>query len=504
MSFTVFNDRFDPKYHRHLAGLLGDLDKLCEHATAPQKDGTVHDQKFTKGITLYFCGLAATTLLGVCIKGEKQSPQNIEISRLFERLLSKETTDRLAAKGVYLKIRFVFSYVYSTFYKSLVEAEASLSRPRVKGKVADRNIDYNFTIQSVITKKLVEDSTLYKCQVESLKKIAALVEKNPYLVMTRPERNDHTLQVRFATIPMPLCLMILNNKAYSDPYLYSQENSGNGVHNLFYHSPVQVFDDTIDFQKKYYTYLSNHFDYLWNNEITLLCKDATLFDLERNCQGLSKIRKPEELIFTQKENRIKDFLNKDKEAKKYDEKDIAGWKAHLIKKLAVYLGTETISTIPPEETRHPVPAPIGDFDNENSLEIGKKGNKYYFTLQVPSEDVTIHFEKNQPHLVYQLFLHAAVANHGYQNPVMHIKHKHEARIFRHILSPLSHVATKKGVKFSVDYEFLVTHIFQHNKEYKLNMNKERIKITGGYPNWADKLSYDGIDGAQWKVLDFEL
>ena len=501
MSFRLFEDRFDPKYHEHLFNLLSDPDELCKYAIAPGKTRTYADGKFKKGIQIDFCGLAATTLLGVNIHGEEESPEKKKISEKFHELLSVDSTERLAEKGFYLKIRFIFSYVYSSFAKSLIDAEASLSRPRGK----DRQIVYNFDIQSKLSEELIRDSTLYRSQVSSLEKIASIIERNRILVMTRPERNDHTIQVRFSTIAMPFCLMIVNNRAYSDSYLYAQEEGGKGIHNLFYHYPIQVFDVNDPFQSKYYSYLTNHFDYQWNNEVTLLCKDTTGFNDDKDYQGLSKIRRPTELVFAQKEARIKDYMEGHKMP--VDEAAIPVWRANLIDKLSVYLGEDVLSAGTSRKEKPEEPSsPKDNGQQETCLTIGKTDDgQFFFHVYVPAQDINIDFKKPKDHLTYQFMLHVAVAVLEGEGPVMHRKHSARPRVLKQILLPMSQAATNgSGEKVLIDMKFILTHLFDANKEYGLRIPARNIKVRSGYKQWASDLKYLTEIGSDKEklVLDF--
>ena len=131
--------------------------------------------------------------------------------------------------------------------------------------------------------------------------------------MTRPDKRNNTIQIRFAPVSMPLCLMVINNHAFSDPYIFSQEVKDGKKNNLFYNYPLSYFDKNREEDKEYFDYLTNHFDYLWNLDITMLCRDATYYDLQTHPQGLMDIRTPDKVIWNQKRARIESYLKDLKE-----------------------------------------------------------------------------------------------------------------------------------------------------------------------------------------------
>ena len=110
--------------------------------------------------------------------------------------------------------------------------------------------------------------------------------------------------------------MVINNHAFSDPYIFSQEVKDGKKNNLFYNYPLSYFDKNREEDKEYFDYLTNHFDYLWNLDITMLCRDATYYDLQTHPQGLMDIRTPDKVIWNQKRARIESYLKDLKEKNK--------------------------------------------------------------------------------------------------------------------------------------------------------------------------------------------
>jgi hypothetical protein len=476
----IFKNRFDEEYYDYLIKILTDVQSLCENAIGHPKPKAYTEGNFEKGIQIDFCGIAATTLLGIAIEDDRLSDKRAQIKEAFTSLLSSEMTKELNSKGIYIKVRFILSYIYSTFFSCLVMAESSLGRPYA----SSRFIDYNYNLDELTFDQL-KDSSFGKRQTRTLTEIANVVDKNPFLVMVKPEKSDNTLQVRFSLLPLPLCLLIINNKAISDPYLYAQELTGQRVHDLFFHYPLLVFDQTVNEQQVYYSYMANHFDYIWNNDLTLHCRDTTEFDIHNNSQDLAVIRKPSELKWDQKERRIKDYL--DKHEKPYDLETVKKWRQLQRKKIANYViasKTENAKESQVETENSKRQNLEAEHANSSNIKIWIDNDyNYCFNLEDCNAH-NFHFSSRTPEKVFLIFLHYAYASKKNKVPIMHIKHPRKLKIFSEIAPTLTNCTTLR-----INVYYILEYLFDNKNHHKLRIHPDNIHLQDDIFDKARILKY---------------
>ncbi len=479
----VFKNRFDEEYYDYLIDLLTDIEKLCKNATGIPKPCRYKDGTFDKGIQLDFCGLAATTLLGIDIENDRFASKRIQIKNAFANLLSSETVKQLNDKGIYIKVRFALSYLYSSFASCLINAESSFNRPHS----SSRALEYDFNLDEFNIDQ-IKDSLFKERQRLSLIEIASIVDKNPFLVITKSNKNDNTLQVRFSLLPLPLCLLIVNDQVISDPYLYTQERTEDGkTRNLFYNYPLSVFQQNEKKQKIYYDYVANHFDYIWHNDLTLLCRDSTKFDIQDNSMGLAEIRKPNELKWDQKEKRVREHL--EKRGKKFTEETIVKWRELQPKKIAPYIINFPSKIVEKEgEIKNNVeitPSTKNVNKNYNNSWIKiwiDDAGKFCFELQDCKQNF-FSFESKRPEKIFIVFLHYSFAIKYDKVPILHKKHPRELKIFSEILSPLNHC--NKGQVVGDLRETL----FDANNHHNLKISKQNIDLGDNIFDQAKTLKY---------------
>lgn len=271
-----FLNRQDPSYIEHLIEALdtASLIKSAVNATTP-KNG------LNRCIHIDFCGISGSTLLI-----EKKSALVVPA---FEQIFNNIET--LNKNGVYLKVRFIFPYLYSDFSFSLIAAELTPNRATIKDpKYIPR---FNDGIQ--ITTSEYHASSAYINQYAALCHIESLINKNSL----KDRDNVNSLQVRFATIPLNLCTLIINEECFSDPYLYSRKSRDiTGLANKYPILHLEKGRNEFEFNC-----VVDDFRYLWNHPQTLYYNDV----IDYGQDGRPKIKEPEKIEFTNKSNRIEDL-----------------------------------------------------------------------------------------------------------------------------------------------------------------------------------------------------
>lgn len=123
----LFLDRFDPEYLKFLRFKLTKEELLKTAIIYPKK--VIFDNRiisYKKCIRIDFCGLAANTLFDTRVgRGSNLRTAELrqKISEQFLSLFTKSTLRWFNSHGVYLKVRFCFSYLYGDYPVCLMVAE---------------------------------------------------------------------------------------------------------------------------------------------------------------------------------------------------------------------------------------------------------------------------------------------------------------------------------------------------------------------------------------------
>ncbi len=321
-----FPDRFTVEYLTCLLEQL-QLDHLIKTADYEPFDDEMK-RKSKKCIMINFCGLAASTLLGNEIGNGHREKGTAElrekIRKAFYLLFEKTTLKQFNELNIYLRIRFCFSYLYTDFPACLIKAEDPEN-----WKYTGEGLKYEFHYTDPITETQLKASRLFMSQQASLEKIFAIINENPLLIKRDGMKEKHFVQVRFAVIPSPICLLVINNVICCDSYVYSKFPKE--LEGLSLHYPISVVEkenDPLQFQN-----LRNHFNYIWRHDLTLFCGDATEFT-EKRIEGLKVLRSPNKITWGDKETRIrKSKLRNLGVFVKIDDKQVARWRKKLTQKL---------------------------------------------------------------------------------------------------------------------------------------------------------------------------
>ncbi len=303
-SLETYSDRFNPVYLRKLLTALQPENLIkTRHFERTKLDGQTRTKEC---IEINFCGNAANALFGRKSFGRAALSDEsklllIEINDAFIKLFDNKTLkyfDGQGKNGTYLKVRICLGYPYSDFPVCLMKAEDPTNWDHVSNPL------YNFHTNKRLEEIEMEGSAISESQKHTLEAIATLIRNNNRLLDRLPE--THSIQIRFSVIPSPLCLLIINNKAYCDSYLYAitKNNYKDKRKEFSLRYPVSIIrnDETSD---KQFESVQMHFDYLWKHDLTLFCEDGTFFNREEgNYEMLAKIRNPCDVKWTDKKKRI--------------------------------------------------------------------------------------------------------------------------------------------------------------------------------------------------------
>ena len=275
----VFENRNQLKYKKFIREKLT-YDKLVK-TSFPIKN----NKNFDRVVRIDFFGISGASLLKFDEEG------SLLISEKFEEIF--KNLDRFTADRVLVKVRLLFSYVYSDFAFSLIEAEKSQNRATIN----QQEHWLNFDTEIEITEEEFYSSEIFKNQNTALKHIQRL--KSTYgLFLSSP----HKLNIRFCPIPINYCGVLINEFVAFDSYSYSKLNKYSSK--LLFSSPVLTIEKKE--HKRKFQEIEDHFRYLWNHDLTLFSEDATFFDINKR-DSLCKIKKPNEIKFEYKSNKIKEL-----------------------------------------------------------------------------------------------------------------------------------------------------------------------------------------------------
>jgi class 3 adenylate cyclase len=250
--------------------LLGDNDKKSTglpYAKIIEEDGK--ELNFTHCLRIDFCGLSASTILNTL---EHTDPDIMEltlkIKTNFLEVLSAENTKYLNENKIYIKVRFLFEYLYSEMAFSLMKAELPDKRPvqNVANSIAEHC--YSFLAEPGLTMREMENSMIKKLHLKSITELKNLFRTLKHLKPELSHRAANTFQLRFTPLPITFCMLLINKVAYNDSYGYTLRNKA-----LSFQYPLIRMNFEHEKMKEQYADLDNHFDYLWHHHLTIIAKD---------------------------------------------------------------------------------------------------------------------------------------------------------------------------------------------------------------------------------------
>jgi hypothetical protein len=506
----TFENKFDTNYLRFLADKL-ELNSLKASAiniTRKEKWKEYKSQVTKKTITLKkaikidFCGLASTTLLGtnmeekakdICAVYPEQSGEIIrlktDISEKFRLLLTDETLDDLNQSGIYLQIRLCFPYLYADFPISLIRAEDS--------EIWNAKMDHEvvFSGNAPISSDEWRHSNLYDSQSGCLKEIARLCDK--HRSFSRIEHYDmaiNTLEARFAVIPVPVCVLMINDIAFSDAYIYAKVTDEN---HLAFNTPVNAISQFSSAKGRKakkedtgFVMLRQNFLYIWRHDLTLYADMATRFR-ENTPYGLLTILPPDE-VNAQWQKKIERIIERRKsmhptynpEAPREKER-IREWKENVIKKMEL-------------NTRKIQDKGIVIDPSQLHIKIGRKAGEYYVDINYQSVPMFC-LRKQSSNVLLCALTHFAFAACTGQDPKMHRWYISRAQLKRQVIKEMG----RKGrIKYpGVTKTNLFYSLFNalNKSQWTFNIPQANIRINDQHE--IEKAKYTDRDKCERSCLD---
>jgi hypothetical protein len=308
----VFENRFSIGYLQLLSRQLeiSHLKKTAIELKRPEQlkelktAGRKKSIPLNRAIKIDFCGFAASTLLGTNIEKIWDEAENMygkdasrimklrrDIKKKFERLFDEEVLNDLNSNGIYLQVRFCFPYLYADFPISLMRAEDS--------NIWQAKLDHeiSFSGNAPIAPSEWDRSDIYTSQIASLEALAGICKEHPSFAKTEEyDTAINTCETRFAVIPIPSCVLVINETAISDCYIYAKLTGDDD--RLAFSTPVNVLRKFKDARARKgdkitpgYDMLRQNFLYIWRHDLTLYADMATDFK-EKDPEGLTRIRPP--------------------------------------------------------------------------------------------------------------------------------------------------------------------------------------------------------------------
>lgn len=288
----IFNHRRDPDYLKFLSeriSIYGKNGLINQSIPVPEalRERTEHK----KMCHLSFLGIAANNFFdqGKKILADEQPVLSEKIQDIFRY------HKKFEEQGIWLRIRFLFIYPFSTHAMSIINAETTQERCNVNGEWSNPsegdefNVDWN----------KFHNSSFFRGQQQTLNKIQNWSELYDF----NNERGNKTMVIRFTPISPNICALIINDIIVCDPYLLAKQSKY--TDRLIYKHPVMLIEKTKRSLSSNlsYEYVLNHFQYLWQLNITLECGDATKY-IRGKRKSLSEYNLPEEVLFRLKANRL--------------------------------------------------------------------------------------------------------------------------------------------------------------------------------------------------------
>ena len=191
---------------------------------------------------------------------------------------------------IWLAVRFLLVYPYSTYAMSIINAETTERRCAIAGESVHPAEQQEFQVDEDRFKA----ASLFKSQKNTLNLMQEWIEKYNW-----EPRDGHSIAVRFTPLSPNLCALIVNDVAFCDSYLMAKRYRYDD--RLLFSCPLVQIDKEND--QEAFAGVENHFRYLWQMNITLDCAGATEF--QRGVQdSLGKIKPPTNISYENRARRL--------------------------------------------------------------------------------------------------------------------------------------------------------------------------------------------------------
>lgn len=286
----IFKNRFEQTFQKHLCEKLS-LPFLINSSFPVNEPRERSSNSYTNCCRIDYMGLSCTTLLDIA---SNFLPTNIgQLS--FRTLL--DNISKLNENKIFVKIRFLFMYPYSTSLFSLIQAESSIQRSAVDSKEFLRDFR---TVNEVDEATFFSSTTIRNIR-NSLDYLQEIIQHYGF----NEDQSPNTIRIRFTPVNVNLSIMIINDSLYYSPYLFAK--SQRLSEKLALMAPVVFVKKNND--ALCFSHFEDHFRYLWDLDSTMLCEDATLYNMGFP-RSLSKIKIPSQVSFDYKASRIDELMVK--------------------------------------------------------------------------------------------------------------------------------------------------------------------------------------------------
>lgn len=288
--------RRDRNYLRELRARLSvNGDKgLMARATPLNPVKEVNGTVYKKKCEISFLGLSANNLFDRA-RAFIRDGDDIMVDAMEEIFRRHH---EFSNNAIWLAVRFLLVYPYSTYAMSTINAETTERRCAIEGESVHPAEQQEFQVDEDRFKA----SSLFKSQKNTLNLIQEWIEK-----YTWEPRDGHSIAVRFTPLSPNLCVLIVNDVAFCDSYLMAKKYRYDD--RLMFSCPLVQIDK--ERHHEAFASLENHFRYLWQMNITLDCAGAT--EYQRDVQdSLGRIKPPAKVSY---ENRARRLMERNHLAK---------------------------------------------------------------------------------------------------------------------------------------------------------------------------------------------
>lgn len=308
-ALKVYNHRTDSDYLEHLSSCL-DIDgpNGLLKASVPIDDPRQTGKRiYDRCCRLDFVGIAASNLFYVGDDSRRRGVAK-KMRDLFAR------SDELNKEGIFVKMRFLLVYPYSAHALSRIQAEVTENRSTMSSRRYVRDVN----LVDEVDEQMFFGSAFVTKQGNMLRQLQRLIDHYGW-----SPTGVNQVAVRFVPLSPNLCMLILNNKVFTDSYLLAKEsldapacaNKAPLVEIIQSQSPdaFSAYED--------------HFRYLWDLDLTLFCEDATHY--EPGSSGtLGKLKPIAQVDFEQKASVI------EKRNPKHTDQELGNWKFRAAQQLS--------------------------------------------------------------------------------------------------------------------------------------------------------------------------
>lgn len=269
-----------------LEGEKGLLATAVPFSAEEEKGG----HQISRGIHIDFVGIAARTLFDVSTTAGQRS-----MFSYLQDLVCR--ADDLNKNGVAIRVRMLLLYPYSSAAYARMQAEWTENRASIREPRYTRKFDFI----DQIDERMFRQSTLTRHQTHTLQRFQELLDTSRQTPGWQPG-GANRLRLRFTPVNPMMCMLLINNVAFQDTYLFAKEDRRGELCAKFYAPLVQVDGEDGDGFRA----LQDHFRYLWELDLSIDMDDATRY-VPDEPRSLSHVRPPYEITFESKSARIRDI-----------------------------------------------------------------------------------------------------------------------------------------------------------------------------------------------------